>query len=138
MCRLKKMFLSDGWHDRLREERERRGESQPVFGAIGGIKKQTQIAYEQGKSCPDLMYLQALEGAGVDVQYILTGLRTVKVQEPPQAYEADPLNRRKQQVKAIVDQLDEKALEEIQVGIEKIKRMKEMEAELAELRKRIG
>jgi transcriptional regulator with XRE-family HTH domain len=127
---------------RLREERERLGMNQTEFAAVAQATRQTQSNYEKGERAPDALYLAAIVSMGADVQYILTGHRTAGVKEAAQPYanevSADPLSRRKQHVKAIVDQLDEQGLEEIQVGIEKIKRMKEMEEELADLRKKIG
>ena len=69
------MYLLPGWHERLREERERLNLSQTVLGESGGVKKQTQIAYEQGKSSPDLAYLAGVQKSGIDVQYVLAGVR---------------------------------------------------------------
>ncbi len=61
--------------ERLREERERLGLSQPAFGEIGGVQKLAQSNYEQGKRAPDADYLAAIAGAGVDVRYVITGER---------------------------------------------------------------
>lgn len=61
---------------RLREERERLGLTQPDFGALGGVGKQSQINYESGKRLPDVSYLTALGGHGVDVAYLLTGVES--------------------------------------------------------------
>jgi transcriptional regulator with XRE-family HTH domain len=73
--RNEKLNLFLNWHERLREERERLGMSQTALGEIGGVKKQTQIAYEQGKNSPDLRYLEAVSSCGMDVRYVLTGER---------------------------------------------------------------
>jgi transcriptional regulator with XRE-family HTH domain len=127
---------------RLREERERLGMTQTEFSAVAQATRQTQSNYEKGERAPDALYLAAIVSIGVDVQYILTGLRAAGVKVHPQPYanevNADPLNRRRQHVKAIVDQLDEKGLEEVQFGVEKIKRMKDLEEELADLKKKIS
>lgn len=47
--------------------------TQPDFGALAGIGKQSQINYESGKRSPDAEYLAAIANSGVDVLYILTG-----------------------------------------------------------------
>lgn len=67
------MYISDGVGDRLREERDRLGLNQTDFGALGSVSRGTQKAYELGTNSPDLRYLSALEKAGVDIQYVLTG-----------------------------------------------------------------
>jgi transcriptional regulator with XRE-family HTH domain len=61
--------------DRLREERQRLNLTQPAIGEVGGVTKKTQMLYESGERFPDATYLAALAGAGVDVLYVLTGLR---------------------------------------------------------------
>jgi transcriptional regulator with XRE-family HTH domain len=61
---------------RLREERQRLDMSQPAFGEVGGVTKKTQMLYEAGERFPDAAYLSAAAGAGADVLYILTGLRS--------------------------------------------------------------
>jgi transcriptional regulator with XRE-family HTH domain len=63
---------------RLKEERLTVGMSQPAFAEVGGVKKLTQIAYEQGKRSPDAKYLAAVFQLGVDVGYILSGERAGK------------------------------------------------------------
>lgn len=60
---------------RLRDERKRLGQSQEQFGLIGGVQKRSQMNYEKGDRSPDANYLAAIEAAGADVRYILTGLR---------------------------------------------------------------
>ncbi|MGM3189862.1 helix-turn-helix domain-containing protein [Dickeya dadantii subsp. dieffenbachiae] len=61
---------------RLREERERLGLSQVAMGDIGGVKKLTQLNYEKGDRMPDAAYLNAVSKIGVDVQYVVTGVRS--------------------------------------------------------------
>lgn len=67
---------------RLKEERERLGMSQPQFAGLGEASKRAQINYEQGVSSPDASYLAAIEKVGVDVLYIVTGVRTTNRLEP--------------------------------------------------------
>lgn len=61
--------------ERLREERERMGLSQPKFAAIAGTTKQTLFSWESGKTAPDGFQLEALAAGNVDVLYVLTGQR---------------------------------------------------------------
>lgn len=71
----KKMVIADGVGVRLREERERLSLNQTDFGALGGVSRGTQKAYELESSSPDVRYLKALELAGVDCGYVLTAIR---------------------------------------------------------------
>lgn len=61
--------------ERLKEERSRLGLSQTDLGAAGGVGKTTQINYEKGAGSPDAKYLAAVEPLGVDVLYVVTGVR---------------------------------------------------------------
>lgn len=63
--------------DRLREERARLGLSQVDFAAHARVTKTTQGNYEANKRLPDAAYLAAIARAGADVQYIVTGERSV-------------------------------------------------------------
>lgn len=65
--------------NRLREERERLGMTQEVFGALGGVLKRALIRYESGERYPDAAFLRGVSAVGVDVLYVLTGQRTPKV-----------------------------------------------------------
>lgn len=62
--------------ERLRSERARLKMDQKAFGALGDVGKNTQLAYEQGRSPPNAEYLLKLADHAVDVGYILTGTRT--------------------------------------------------------------
>lgn len=61
---------------RLKEERERLGMSQTQFAGLGEASKRAQINYEQGDSTPDASYLAAVSRVGVDVLYVVTGMRS--------------------------------------------------------------
>ena len=63
--------------DRLKEEREKLGVSQSVFGELGGVTKASQINYEKGTRSPDAAYLSGVAEVGVDVGYVLSGKRTI-------------------------------------------------------------
>ena len=71
--------------DRLKQERERLGFTQPVFAAIGATTKKSQIDYEKNVTQPKSGYLAAIAAIGADVLYILTGQRS------PSALSADEL-----------------------------------------------
>lgn len=60
---------------RLREERERLNLVQGAFGHLVGVKKNAQINYEADRRSPTGDYLVAAAAAGVDVLYVLTGVR---------------------------------------------------------------
>lgn len=61
---------------RLREERDRLGLSQAKFAEACGIKRTAQTTYESGERSPDARYLEAAGKIGVDIVYLLIGLRT--------------------------------------------------------------
>ena len=66
----------NGFGPRLREERERLGMTQRVFGDIGGVEPNAQGKYESGERTPRVDYLAALSVRGVDALYVLSGIRT--------------------------------------------------------------
>jgi transcriptional regulator with XRE-family HTH domain len=61
--------------DRLKEERERLGYNQTDFAALGSTTKKSQIDYEKNTTQPKAGYLVAIACIGVDVTYVLTGVR---------------------------------------------------------------
>ncbi|MFV3402375.1 MULTISPECIES: helix-turn-helix domain-containing protein [Pseudomonas] len=65
-----------GFGPRLREERERLGLTQRVFGDIGGVEPNAQGKYESGERTPRMDYLAAVAARGVDALYVLTGFHT--------------------------------------------------------------
>lgn len=82
--------------DRLREERERLGYSQPAFGAIGGKTKKTVMQWEGGEQFPNAAFLSSIAAQGADVQYILTGQSSAQALSPDEqeliaAFRAAPL-----------------------------------------------
>ncbi|MDH0747223.1 helix-turn-helix domain-containing protein [Pseudomonas sp. GD03842] len=82
-----------GIGSRLREERTRLKLSQSALGAIGGVETNAQGNYENGVRSPKADYLLRILGAGVDINYVLTGVRprdsdsTLSPSRPP-----DPLH----------------------------------------------
>ena len=62
--------------DRIREERERLGYSQPVFAALAEASKSSQISWEKETAYPNAKALATWAKVGVDVGYVLTGVRS--------------------------------------------------------------
>ncbi|MHC6226371.1 helix-turn-helix domain-containing protein [Pseudomonas sp. X10] len=61
---------------RIREERERLGMTQRMFGDIGGVEPNAQGKYESGERTPRVDYLAAVAARGVDALYVLSGAHT--------------------------------------------------------------
>ncbi|OLU22539.1 transcriptional regulator [Pseudomonas sp. PA15(2017)] len=85
-----------GIGDRLREERERLGMSQAVFGELGGVKANAQGNYEKGDRYPDAAYLAAVAERGVDVLYVVTGERRPTSADSISSAEVDLLEHYRQ------------------------------------------
>lgn len=65
--------------ERLREERKKLGLNQAEFAVLGKVTVDSQGNYERGLRRPDSDYLEAIALEGVDVAYLLTGVRTTTV-----------------------------------------------------------
>lgn len=65
--------------ERLKEERERLGFTQPSFAGLAETTKKSQIDYEKDLTQPKAGYLAVIAKVGADVQYIITGQRSVSV-----------------------------------------------------------
>lgn len=68
----------DNFGHRLKTERQRLGLSQERMGKIAGVTKQSQINYEKGLRQPDAQYLAAIARDGVDINFVITGEKTIK------------------------------------------------------------
>jgi transcriptional regulator with XRE-family HTH domain len=73
-------FVSIG--ERLREERERLGFTQPAFAGLAETTKKSQIDYEKDITQPKAGYLAAIAKVGADVQYIVTGVKSTVALTP--------------------------------------------------------
>lgn len=60
---------------RIKEERERLRLNQTAFGEIGGMGKTTVQAWERGTAYPNAAFLEVAAQFGVDVAYVITGIR---------------------------------------------------------------
>jgi transcriptional regulator with XRE-family HTH domain len=69
--------MTENTWERLRSERERLHLTQQQLADAIGISRVSQGNYENGSRNPDMAYLSAIAGAGADVQYILTGRRSL-------------------------------------------------------------
>lgn len=61
----------------MREERKRLGLTQAAAAERSGVQRETWSRYESGALSPGTDAWQALATAGADVQYILTGRKSV-------------------------------------------------------------
>lgn len=61
--------------ERLRSERQRLRLTQGQLATICHISKTSQVNYESGVRSPDVLYMQHLHTAGVDLSYVVTGVR---------------------------------------------------------------
>jgi transcriptional regulator with XRE-family HTH domain len=101
--------------ERLFREREKTGLSQTDFGLLGGVSRKSQYNYEEGNRPPDAAYLEAISKIeGVDVGYIVTGIKTIGVSTPSGEYRV----LTKQQ-EALLDNL-EHCPKEVQDAISKL------------------
>lgn len=69
--------------ERLKEERERLRLTQPQIAEITGTSKQTQSAYENGRTPPKTKFLAKLATFGFDVSYVITGERLENTASTP-------------------------------------------------------
>jgi transcriptional regulator with XRE-family HTH domain len=77
-----KRIIMNSIGERLAVERKRMGLDQEEFGALGGVKRNAQLAYEKNRRPVNSDYLERLGAAGVDLFYIMTGDR-LEDQPPP-------------------------------------------------------
>lgn len=61
--------------DRLRSERLRLKLTQRELAAIGQVQVNAQLRYEKGRRQPSARYLAAVAGCGVDLSFVLLGIR---------------------------------------------------------------
>ena len=69
-------ILVDNFGDRLKEERLRLGLTQEGLANKTGVQSITIIQYEKEKSSPSVKFLNKLQEAGMDINYLLTSTRT--------------------------------------------------------------
>lgn len=69
------MGIPPGFGQRLKEERKRLKLSQTQLAEIGGIQRLAQLQYESEATSPTTRYLSAIASAGVDLSYLILGIR---------------------------------------------------------------
>lgn len=62
--------------NRLKSERQRLGIPPTDFATACGVSRTSQFNYEAGERPPDADYLERAAQAGMDVHYVITGMRT--------------------------------------------------------------
>lgn len=67
------MDQKTGIGERLKEERERLGLSQPAFAALTEASKSSQASWEKETAYPNAKALDVWARVGVDVAYVVTG-----------------------------------------------------------------
>ncbi|WP_227564061.1 XRE family transcriptional regulator [Acinetobacter bereziniae] len=75
------LFVTLSIGQRLREERERLGFTQPSFAELANTTKKSQIDYEKDVTQPKANYLALIADAGADIAYIITGKRSERSQK---------------------------------------------------------
>ncbi|MDY7559877.1 helix-turn-helix transcriptional regulator [Pseudomonas sp. 10B1] len=82
----------NGIGTRLKEERKRLGLSQTELGVIGGIEPNSQGMYERGQRFPNATYLSSIADSGVDILYVVTGVKKVQAADGISAIETKVLH----------------------------------------------
>lgn len=67
--------IPEGFGQRLREERKRLGLNQQQLAEVAGCQRLAQLQYENDASVPTIRYLNAISLAGVDLAYLVLGIR---------------------------------------------------------------
>lgn len=68
--------IPNGFGNRLKEERKRIRLSQTELADIADTGRLTQYQYEQEVRSPNIKYLSAISSVGIDLAYLLYGVRT--------------------------------------------------------------
>ncbi|RYH42944.1 MAG: helix-turn-helix transcriptional regulator [Alcaligenaceae bacterium] len=71
--------------ERLRQERDRLGLSQPDMAALGGVKPRTYQDWERGVAVVSAEFLSAANAHGIDVSYVITGRKSAALSGPAPA-----------------------------------------------------
>ena len=72
--------------ERLRLARQRLGETQTQFADRMGVTPLSLSSYEAGVSCPRADQLQTLSQAGIDSEFIVTGVPSLALPEARRAF----------------------------------------------------
>lgn len=69
------MGIPAGFGQRLKAERKRLKLNQSEMAEIGGVGRLAQSQYESEQTAPTTRYLSAISAAGVDLSYLVLGIR---------------------------------------------------------------
>lgn len=69
------MGIPTGFGQRLKAERKRLHLSQAQMADVGGVGRLAQSQYESEQTAPTTRYLSAISSAGVDLAYLILGIR---------------------------------------------------------------
>lgn len=122
--------------ERLKEARDALKLNQTAFAALAGTSRQTQSNYEKGERMPDAIYLATIAHVGVDVQYVLTGVRA-RVGEISTTVR-ESLSPKEQAIVEMFRTLDTPAQYEVEAAVMKEKQLYELRRTVAELRRKVG
>lgn len=121
---------------RIKEERARLGLSQEKMASAGGVQKRAQARYESDERCPDGLYLSAIAQIGADVQYILIGIRGMRIED--ESMPNPKVGRKALKMAEIFEDLDDTVQQEILAAVERAKQMSQLAEEVSQLRKQVN
>lgn len=99
--------------DRLRAERERLEATHKQFAEMAGVAQRTAIDWQDGKTSPNAKQLGQLAEHGVDIGFVLSGIRSVSM--PGMASEdVDQYNTLVDEFRALPDRDRESVLRTVQ------------------------
>ncbi|PPD00228.1 MAG: transcriptional regulator [Methylotenera sp.] len=78
------MAIPKGFGERLKAERKKLKLSQTELAEIGGVGRLAQSQYESEQSAPTTRYLSAISSAGVNLTYLVLGLRPDNTELTPE------------------------------------------------------
>jgi transcriptional regulator with XRE-family HTH domain len=120
---------------RIKEERARLGLSQEKMASAGGVQKRAQARYESDERCPDGLYLSAIAQIGADVQYILIGVRGMRIEDNDMPNRK--VGRKALKMAEIFDELDDTVQQEILSTVQRAKQVTQLTEEVNQLRKKV-
>jgi len=108
-------------HERLLKERKSLKKNQAKMASLGGVAKRTYCNYESGQREPMASFYSAIAAAGADVQYILTGTRSINLAKEPETIE-DAQKLVKATTEAVISsgltEAEEMAVRDLQIAMQ--------------------
>lgn len=122
--------------ERIKEERERLEFNQDSFAEMAGVSRRSQIMYEQDKTDASAGYFTKIAEIGADVNYILTGKRTIEEVAKKEAAN-DELSERNRWLISIFNKLAPEDQDDAVKEIKKIAENREIRRELMQVRQEV-